>query len=138
LEWGLTLADWVKMSADELVRLAEMFGIEADPDALFAKFHHEKLAPDQLLIVTQGADGAEMLDPAHDECVCEPGVAANVVDTVGAGDSFTAAMVCMTREGRSLRDATAFAVHYAARVCEHQGGTPTIDRADVEREAGLS
>ncbi|HUR55070.1 MAG TPA: carbohydrate kinase [Gemmataceae bacterium] len=138
LEWGLTLSDWVKMSAEELVRLAEMFGIEADPGALFAKFHHEKLAPDQLLIVTQGADGAEMLYPARDECVCEPGVPANVVDTVGAGDSFTAAMVCMTREGRSLREAATFAVHYAARVCEHQGGTPTIDRADVERAAGLS
>jgi fructokinase len=138
LEWGLGLADWVKMSAEELGCVAELFEIATDPQALFARFHHAKLAPDQLLVVSQGADGVEMLYPAHDECVCEPGVPANVVDTVGAGDAFTAALVCLFLEGRSLRDAAAFAVHYAARVCEHQGATPKIDRGEVERAAGLS
>jgi fructokinase len=138
LEWGLTLADWVKLSAEELVAVAALFGTEAAPEALFARFHQSMLAPDQILIITQGADGAEMLWPEHEECVCEPGVPANVVDTVGAGDSFTAAMVCLHLEGWSLRDAARFAVHYAARVCENQGATPRIDRAEIERAAGLA
>jgi len=42
-------------------------------------------------------------------------------------------MVCLHLEGRSLQECARFANHYAARVCEHQGGTPRIDRADVER-----
>ena len=47
---------------------------------------------------------------------------ANVIDTVGAGDAFTAAMVCLHLEGRPLRECARFANHYAARVCEHRGG----------------
>ena len=64
-----------------------------------------------------------------------PSVPANVVDTVGAGDAFTAAMVCLHLEGRTLRECARFANYYAARVCEHQGATPKLDRADVERAA---
>jgi fructokinase len=44
-------------------------------------------------------------------------------------------MVCLHLEGRPLRECARFANHYAARVCEHQGATPQIDRADVERAA---
>ena len=73
--------------------------------------------------------GAHPANPA-----CPP----SVVDTVGAGDAFTAAMVCLHLEGRPLRECARFANHYAARVCEHQGATPRIDRAEVERAAGLS
>jgi fructokinase len=63
------------------------------------------------------------------------GVPSQIVDTVGAGDAFTAAMVCLYLEGRPLRDCARFANYYAARVCEHQGATPRINRADVERAA---
>jgi fructokinase len=69
------------------------------------------------------------------ELLEESAVPARVVDTVGAGDAFTAAMVCLHLEGRPLRDCARFANHYAARVCEHQGATPRIDRAEVERAA---
>ena len=60
-------------------------------------------------------------------------VPARVVDTVGAGDAFTAAMVCLHLEGKPLRECARFANHYAARVCEQPGGTPRIDRAEIER-----
>ena len=84
-----------------------------------------------------GADGCELIRSSG-EPIHEPGVPANVIDTVGAGDAFTAAMVCLHLEGRPLRECARFANHYAARVCEHQGATPRIDRAEVERAAGLS
>src|SRR5204862_334382 len=90
--------------------------IQTDPDK-----------PTGTVAVTHGADGAELLWPEHDECICEPGVPAKVVDTVGAGDSFTAALACKYLEGWPLRLAAQFAVLYSARVCEHQGGTPFID-----------
>ncbi|HEX4607038.1 MAG TPA: PfkB family carbohydrate kinase, partial [Urbifossiella sp.] len=69
------------------------------------------------------------------EEVNEPAPPADVVDTVGAGDAFTAAMVCLHLEGRPLRDCVRFATRYAARVCEHRGATPRVDRAEVERAA---
>jgi fructokinase len=137
IAWGVARARWVKVSDEELPRVAALFDISAEPDALFAKVHQSLLRPDQLLIVTKGADGAELVWPEHDEMICEPGVPAAVADTVGAGDAF-AALVCLFLQGRSLRDAAAFAVHYAARVCEHQGATPKIDRGEVKRAAGLS
>jgi fructokinase len=84
-------------------------------------------------ILTMGGSGVEIR--GHGEVIREPGVPARVVDTVGAGDAFTAAMVCLHLEGRSLRDCARFANHYAARVCEFQGATPRIDRAEVERAA---
>jgi fructokinase len=83
-------------------------------------------------LVDDPEEGGEYL---ADEVIEEPGVPARVVDTVGAGDAFTAAMVCLHLEGRPLRECARFANHYAARVCEHQGATPRIDRAEVERAA---
>jgi fructokinase len=132
IAWGVARARWVKVSDEELPRVAALFDISAEPDALFAKVHQSLLRPDQLLIVTKGADGAELVWPEHDEMICEPGVPAAVADTVGAGDSFTAALVCKTREGWPLRRAAAFAVRYAARVCEFQGGTPALDPDDID------
>jgi fructokinase len=90
------------------------------------------------VIVTRGDGGCRIIltGPQPSEMALDiPGVPAIVVDTVGAGDAFTAAMVCLHLEGRTLRDCARFANHYAARVCEHQGATPRIDRADVERAA---
>lgn len=75
-----------------------------------------------------GEEGEELI---HTETIDEPGVPIRVVDTVGAGDAFTAAMVCLHLEGRSLRDCAYFANRYAARVCEYLGAIPRIDRANV-------
>ncbi len=69
------------------------------------------------------------------ELITEPATPTTVLDTVGAGDAFTAAMVCLHLEGRPLRECARFANYYAARVCEHVGATPVIDRAEVERAA---
>jgi fructokinase len=132
IAWGLTRAHWVKISDEELPRVAALFDISAESDAMFAVFHQTLLRPDQLLIVTKGADGAELMWPAHNECICEPGFAVTVGDTVGAGDSFTAALVCKHLDGWPLRRAARFAVRYSARVCEHRGGTPFIDPVEID------
>jgi len=84
-------------------------------------------------IVTRGSKSTAVADWQRTEWI--PAVPARVVDTVGAGDAFTAAMVCLHLEGRPLRECARFANHYAAQVCEHQGATPRINRAEVERVA---
>jgi len=119
VHWAKRHCDWLKLNDAELIKLSRglvpfEFGEEV-----------------RVRIVTRGSQGCTVF--ANGEAVHEPPVPARVVDTVGAGDAFTAAMVCLHLEGRSLQECARFANHYAARVCEHQGGTPRIDRADVER-----
>ncbi|MBM3982722.1 MAG: carbohydrate kinase [Planctomycetes bacterium] len=135
LEWGVARAHWVKISDEEIDRFATAIGVWIDS---FEQFHQSLFLPGQLLIITKGAGGCELLWPEHDQHFGEPGVPARVVDTVGAGDAFTAAMVCLHLEGKPLRECARFANHYAARVCEQPGGTPKIDRAEVERAAGIA
>jgi len=106
---------------------------------LVASLYRTMIATDSPVIVTRGEHGALIFGRTNRAVpIHEPGVPAKVVDTVGAGDAFTAAMVCLHLEGRPLRDCARFANHYAARVCEHVGATPKIDRAQVERAAGLA
>jgi len=137
--WSLYRSHTVKLNADELAALADLFGWPGTTDAervaaLFRSLFRFAAAETRLVILTRGADGCTVY-PADGEPLSEPAPPAAVVDTVGAGDAFTAAMVCLHLEGRPLRDCLRFALHYAARVCEHRGATPTIDRAEVERAA---
>jgi fructokinase len=54
------------------------------------------------------------------------------VDTIGAGDAFTAGLLAYRLEGRPLTEAAAFANRLAARVAASAGGTPRIERRQVE------
>ena len=70
--------------------------------------------------VARGANGS--LVQSEDEEVVVTGVPGRVVDTVGAGDAFTAGMLAAVPEGKSLADATAIANRLAARVATSAGG----------------
>ena len=131
---------WVKMNDDELARMTAgpggvpmVGGGRAWSAQALSPVFDTTAGPGRVAILTRGHSGPVVSDG---RCSYPMGpTPANVVDTVGAGDSFTAAMVCLHLEGRSLRDCARFASHYAARVCEHPGATPLIDRAEVERAA---
>jgi fructokinase len=128
-------SDWLKVNEAELGRLLEGWNIcEPLPRKESAiRWIFTADDPRKVGIVTRGEKSTAVADWQKTEWV--PAVQVNVVDTVGAGDAFTAAMVCLHLEGRPLRECAQFANHYAARVCEHQGATPKIDRAEVERVA---
>lgn len=129
--------DWLKLNADEInnllngpeweTQICEPIDRKQSPiRCLF----DPGLNPKRVGIFTRGEKGVAVTDWQRTEWV--PGLTVDVVDTVGAGDAFTAAMVCLYREGRPLRECARFANYYAARVCEHQGATPVIDRRTVE------
>jgi fructokinase len=124
-------ANWIKLNTAEAKQLAEAFDHSGEALIPFIK----QLLPLHLsdrnaIIWTHGDRGCDIFTGQGDWHI--PGVLAAVIDTVGAGDAFTAAMVCLRIEGRTYPEAAQFATHYAARVCEHRGGTPFIDRRDVE------
>ena len=83
-------------------------------------------------IITSGSAGARIETEGNNHTL--PAHPCNVVDTIGAGDAFTAALLCLHLEGRSLEEAGRFASRYAARVCEHRGATPIIDRSSILEE----
>jgi fructokinase len=90
LENSLRLADVLKLNIDELFVLKEMFSLgDTTPEALcrtlLSRFNLS------LVCVTRGGDGALLVD--KNEIVDQPGEKVNLVDTVGCGDAFCAALV---------------------------------------------
>jgi fructoselysine 6-kinase len=72
------------------------------------------------VIVTRGAEGAVISDGIHiHHQVAAP---ANVVDTLGSGDSFIARLVVRLWEGVNLVNSAEQAALYAAEVCSTFGG----------------
>jgi fructokinase len=141
-EQAVWSARWIKVNDEEFAALDSRIDRSMDDDpwprtpaGMFDYLHDMTKLKNRVVIITRGAAGAEVLT-AEGQTHRVRGIPAQVIDTVGAGDAFTAAMVCLHLEGRPLRDCAKFANAYAARVCEHRGGTPRIDRAEVERAVG--
>jgi fructokinase len=80
----------------------------------------------RLVALTCGPRGAILV--AGDEESVEPATAVRVVDTVGAGDAFTAALVCDFLRGVSLCEANRRANAVAAFVCSLSGATAPFPR----------
>ena len=119
---SLALCSVYKLSDDELERVCQACGIplSGDPvDSLRAILEKYSL---EVLVMTKGAEGAVLL--TGDSTFEQPGVKADIVDTVGAGDSFTAALTLgLLRKDpfpQILRDAC----EIAAQVCSHAGAVP--------------
>ena len=60
----------------------------------------------------------------HDFCAAAP---VKVIDTVGAGDSFTAAVVIGMLEDQAVKELHQMASHTAAKVCSQSGAGPCFE-----------
>lgn len=128
LELSLHASDWVKLNDEELIVLRDLLGLSGINESslladLRTRYHLT------LTALTRGARGC--LVQTADAEIEEPGIPVQVVDTIGAGDAFTAGLVCTTLEGQSVLHATRFANRLAAKVASCQGGTPRLSRADL-------
>ena len=72
--------------------------------------------------MTRGADGALLVGPTG--MTEQPGIPAAVVDTVGAGDSFTAAFVLGLLRKQPAAAILRHACETASAVCAHAGAVP--------------
>lgn len=120
---SLTTATLFKLNDEELPQLAAMLGCASDEPAVFAHlFAHYPL---QTIALTRGARGATLVtrDQRHDLPGQPPELLA---DTVGAGDSFTAALVTSLLAGRSLSEAGTRAIRHASYVCSKPGAMPEM------------
>ena len=107
---------------DTISRIFEWPGIDLEDKCwiLLAKYNLK------MLILTCGVNGSYVFTPGDISFVDTPKV--KVVDTVGAGDSFTATFVASIIKGKSVADAHRLAVKVSAYVCTRNGAMPELPK----------
>lgn len=120
LRKSLEIADVLKINDEEIVTLSEMFGLGNDPREACRKLIGQYSL--RFVLLTKGARGSEVISP--DEVIPQGVGKVDVVDTVGAGDAFTAAFTVAYLRGDSLADAQKLAGEVTAYVCSHKGAMP--------------
>lgn len=125
---SLMLADWVKVNDDELARLAGWYGAAGSETAQVAALL-ERFAL-QRLVLTCGADGWRFYGPGGALLARGPGEPQPaLVDTVGAGDAFTALLLAGLALRRDLAATLSLANRYAAFICGVRGPLPAQPQA---------
>ncbi|MGL5272415.1 MAG: carbohydrate kinase family protein [Phocaeicola sp.] len=120
----------LKINDEELVAISRMFGypgidLEDKCWILLAKYNLK------MLILTCGTNGSYVFTPGTFSFQETPKV--TVADTVGAGDSFTAAFTSALLYGKSIPEAHRLAVETSAYVCTQNGAMPEIPANLIDR-----
>lgn len=120
----------LKINDEELEIVGRMFGC---PDIGPQDKCRELLSRYDLkmLILTCGADGSYVFTSDAVSTVETPKV--KVADTVGAGDSFTAAFAAAILRGKSVPEAHRLAVDVSAFVCTQNGAMPRLPQELLDR-----
>ena len=125
----------LKINDEELVTISRMFGypgidLQDKCWILLAKYNLK------MLILTCGVNGSYVFTPGEISFVETPKV--EVADTVGAGDSFTAAFVASILKGLPIPEAHKLAVETSAFVCTQNGAMPVLPDSLKEKMNALA
>ncbi len=128
----LRRATWVKLNSDELnsAMRGRFDDLAAQQQAARELFVQCEL---QMLVVTRGAQGAFMVLP-EGIIEGEPAPAPKLLDTVGAGDGFSAVLIAGLLRGLAPQQMLDQAIAFSAALCERRGATAQ----DEALYAGLS
>ena len=115
----------LKINDEELVTVSRMFGYPGIDlqDKCWILLDKYNL---KMLILTCGINGSYVFTPGNVSFQPTPKV--EVADTVGAGDSFTAAFIASILKGKSVAEAHALAVQTSAYVCTQKGAMPVLPK----------
>lgn len=134
LRWSLQQAQVVKVSEEELLRVADMFGLGNGTLQELGERLIQAFDIDQLL-VTQGDQGAWVLTAdgvqTQTKADTSSGNPIAIVDTVGAGDAFSAVFLLGLTQGWSIEQTLERAHAFAGRICGLRGAIP--DTSDFYR-----
>jgi fructokinase len=111
-------ADWVKLNHEELMLLVQKQNTLQDAMRLFLAQHHL-----DVLIVTCGSSGAVALDNAGEFFEVAPAANLPIVDTVGAGDAFSAVLLLGIQQDWSLYVTMERAQSFASALVTQRGAT---------------
>ncbi|WP_375208635.1 ribokinase [Hyphomonas jannaschiana] len=114
---------------DQLMTMADLLSVNETE----AETYGDRLMTcGAMVAVSLGAEGAVLYKDGKEIARAAP-PKVQVVDTVGAGDTFTAALTVALIEGKSPQDALAFAVTAGALACTRPGAQPSLpQRRDVD------
>ena len=115
----------LKINDEELVTVSRMFGypgidLQDKCWILLGKYNLK------MLILTCGVNGSYVFTPG--KVSFQPTPKVEVADTVGAGDSFTAAFIASILKGDSVEEAHSKAVRTSAFVCTQKGAMPILPK----------
>ena len=123
--FALENATIVKLSDEELPTVAAVLELPlCDDQAENAKVLAEKFPNLQLILITLGKAGSCAYAVANQAFYTQGPVEANVVSTVGAGDSFGAAFLAYYIENRPIAQCLEHAAQVAAYVVSHFDAIP--------------
>lgn len=122
---SLAHANVLKINDEELVIVSNIFGYEWDESKLkeICKAFLLQFNLD-MVILTCGTKGSYVFTLTCCSFVDTPQV--KVVDTVGAGDSFTGSFVAALLNGLPVAEAHKLAVKVSAFVCQNEGAMPEL------------
>ena len=123
IEDSLRKANILKINDDELLIVNDLLGIggtSQDETSKWILSHY----PLDMLVLTCGAKGSAIYYGDKKSEMATPKV--TVADTVGAGDSFTAAFAAALLNGKSVEAAHRLAVDVSAFVCTQNGAMPVL------------
>lgn len=122
LEW----ANMLKINDEEVLVLADLYGWKGRNEQDICKEILVQYKLD-IVILTKGTEGSFVF--TRKETSYQPTPRVHVADTVGAGDSFTAAFVVSYLNGDRIIDAHQLAVEVSAYVCTQHGAMPILPDA---------
>jgi fructokinase len=126
---SLKRANVLKLNHEELPLLADMLQIDATSQPSFCRQLLQRFDL-RLVCVTQGSNGSLLADKnGVDE---HPRFRAEIVDTVGAGDAFTAGLVHELLRGSALSVMNDTANRMGAWVASHAGAMPAVPAGGLD------
>lgn len=129
IEGSLEISNILKINDDEIKVLADLYGWKGMDEQEICMQLSSKFTLD-IVILTKGTDGSFVFN--NKEISYQPTPKVHVADTVGAGDSFTAAFVAAFMHGKPIAEAHWFAVEVSAYVCQQHGAMPKLADTHIE------
>ncbi len=123
---SLSMSNIFKMNDEELWVLKRMFNYTCDGEDLCHRIMDDFDL--EMLVLTCGTDGSYVYSSITNESSFLPTPKVKVADTVGAGDSFTAAFVASILKGKNVYESHRIAVDVSAYVCTQHGAMPSYKK----------
>lgn len=124
IEVSLAKSNILKINDEEFVIVGKMLGYDSADFEKGCRYLMDKYDL-KMVILTCGAEGSYIFWGEEEKSfLATPKV--EVADTVGAGDSFTAAFVASLLKGLSVAEAHRKAVEVSAYVCTQSGAMPVL------------
>jgi fructokinase len=124
----MELADFVKLNDEELLEVAHALGSSSDvieDNILFLS----KETNTKIICITKGKDGAILY--IDNQFYNHNGFKVEVIDTIGAGDSFLASLLSKVLYAQDYAKAIEFGCAVGALIASHKGANPIITKEEI-------